>query len=198
MSNPDYDHNNLYSAVSEDKGHELRLGVWQGNASFAVFTKGDNNGGGKNGTQAKVPLNIPSIRMLAMYLDKLLTAAPGAAPFSFNIENWNPQEKKMQTTGSIALGKDDKSRPYIGIAQGQAKFKFIMRFNSKIALPSDASEQERTILAIQTFRDALVLDTTQAIIISKFKRQQQGGGNGGKPSYGGGSSASVEVDGIPW
>ena len=178
------DHNNIISLTAEgDRTTQLRIGVWQGNASISVWANS------KQIFRTAAPRAL--LEDMADQLQKIVLGAPGSKE-NFTFSRWDNETKKLVALGSLTVGRDDKALIYLGIqAPNNPPVKFL--FKSPISFEhgtTPMTDVERSELAARTAIAQLKLDIPIASILTNYKRQHTGGGGGNR---GGGAESSGSI-----
>lgn len=159
-----------------DKATSLIIGVYQKNASLAVFSN--------KKMIARFPFPRTFISMFKHKLEGVMKAAPGTK-VNCVFSKYDNDTKKSSGIGNMIIGKDDKSIMYLGIqAPNHPNMKFLMKTPLSFDLSDPMSDADRSLVAAQTIVDQLTIDIPNAISATSFKRDAGGFSSGGGSSSG--------------
>ena len=177
----------------------LSVGVFMGNASFVVFTKGGP-------PSFKVTLNTIAITLLKKLLRKMVSGAKPGYRQALNLRDFDQENRKFNVTGGLAFGIDDNNTLYIEAAgKGLTeRHKFPVKIpGSWDVSNTDLTEREIIEVCAESIIDALTYDVSAAKALTRVKRKQgqggggkSGGGNWGNKggNSGGGGNTRVEEE----
>ena len=204
----DLSHSGLLSLRSESNPDvSLSVGVFQGNASFTVFTKGGP-------PTFKVALNAITVSLIKRLLRKLVSGAKPGYRLPLNLREYNRDERKFNVVGGLAFGIDDANTMYIEAAgKGLSeRFKFPVKIPGSLDYSNtELTEREVLEIAADSIIDVLVIDVANSRALSRVKRQpgnnnnkgswgNKGGGNGGgnyrpaNTNNGGGGNTQIDEE----
>jgi len=172
----DLNHSGLLSLRSESNPDvTLTVGVFQGNASFTVFTKGGP-------PSFKVQLNSITVSLIKRLLRKLVAGAKPGYRMPLNLRDYDRDARKFNVVGGLAFGIDDTNTMYVEAAgKGLSeRFKFPVKIPGSLDYSNaDLTEREVLEIAADSIIDVLCFDVSNSKSLSRVKRQPGAGGNKG-------------------
>lgn len=184
------DHNGLIK-LTADGNREVTasIGVFMGNATLTIFTKGSK-------PTYKFPINQTSIALIDIILKKLV-AAPGPKRQPLVQRKWEPEEKKWKPLGGLCIVVEEDLKLFLECSGSglPERFRFQVRLAPSIDYSntdlSDRDVFEATAkLLNDTLHDRLPVDQ----VLTSVKRPKGGYGGGGG-GYGGGNKGGYNNGG---
>ena len=172
MSVAELDYNNLFKATAEgDKDTSMSIGVFKGNASIVVFKAKES--------RPAIKIGLPGEGRVILMKDarKILTGGPDQH-ISRTIYKWNPEEKKMESAGTIIIGRNDRNVAFIGIS-GPSFTGVRFPFRISGAWSSESmTESEKSEFGLEHFINVIERDVPNAISHTSVKREFTGSSQG--------------------
>ncbi len=202
IKNLSFNMQGLWAKSSTTNDETLQISVWQGTASFVVFSKKKT---GRDAIVAKISLPRAAITIITDFLKTILTSGPETRlPYITKtfVRNQDGKGGTYENADSMTIFRDE--RKLIGLEIHGPKIsnpiKFMLKIPGTMQTGQDMTDQMKSEIDTRTLITVLTHDIPNAIYLSRFNmppRDQRGGGNrqgGGGGSYNNNSSYNNSDD----
>lgn len=158
--------------ASTDKDVSLTFGVFKGNASVAMFKKGNPR------PLWKLTIERTVSEYMVACLNKLLKGTPDTK-YELVHQEWLPEEKKIRVIATMTFGRDKENAPYIGVTGPDIPpSKFPLKSGLKLDAGTSLDPIEVSNIKVKAMVKLLDVDLHQARLATSYKREFNGKGGG--------------------